>query len=83
MQCHQAIQLALLHVVFFKQSYLIIMYEHHFNALVVAQWLSGRVLDSGPRDHGFEPHWCHWVVVLEQDLYPSLVLAQPRKTHPL
>ena len=33
MQCVQAIQLALLHVIFFKQPYLIIMHEHHFNAL--------------------------------------------------
>ena len=32
-----------------------------------AQWLSGRVLDSRLRDSGFEPHWCHCSVVLEQD----------------
>ena len=31
------------------------------------QWLSGRVLDSGPRGHRFEPHRRHCVVVLEQD----------------
>ena len=48
-----------------------------------AQWLSGRVLDSRPRGRGFEPHLRHCVVVLEQDkFYPSLVLVQPRKTHP-
>ena len=32
-----------------------------------AQWLIGRVLDSRPRGHGFEPHRRHCVVVLEQD----------------
>ena len=37
-----------------------------------AQWLSGRVLDSRPKDRGFEAHWCHCVVVLEQD---TLILA--------
>ena len=26
-----------------------------------AQWLSDRVLDSRPRDRGFEPHWRHCV----------------------
>ena len=34
-----------------------------------AQWLSGRVLDSRPRGHGFEPHRRHCVVVLEQDTF--------------
>ena len=34
-----------------------------------AQWLSGRVLDLKPRDRGFEPHWGHCVVVLEQDTF--------------
>ena len=33
------------------------------------QWLSGRVLDSRPRGHGFEPHRRHCVVVLEQDTF--------------
>ena len=47
-----------------------------------AQWLSGRVLDSRPKGRGFEPHRRHCVVVLEQDIYPSLVLVQPRKTRP-
>ena len=46
------------------------------------QWLSGRVLDSRPRGCGFEPLLRHCVVVLEQDIYPSLVLIQPRKTRP-
>ena len=34
-----------------------------------AQWLSGRVLDSILRGRGFEPHWHHCVVVLEQDTF--------------
>ena len=34
-----------------------------------AQWLSGRVIDSRPRGHGFEPQRCHCVVVLEQDTF--------------
>ena len=34
-----------------------------------AQWLSGRVLDSRPNGSGFEPHWRHCVVVLEQDTF--------------
>ena len=28
-------------------------------AIMGAQWLSGRVLDSRPRGSGFEPHWRH------------------------
>ena len=34
-----------------------------------AQWLSGRVLDSRPRGHRFEPHRRHCSVVLEQDTF--------------
>ena len=34
-----------------------------------AQGLSGRVLDSRPRDRGFEPHRRHCVVVLEQGTF--------------
>ena len=34
-----------------------------------AQWVSGRVLDSRPRGRGFDPHWRHCVVVLEQDTF--------------
>ena len=34
-----------------------------------AQWLSGRVLDSRPKGHGFEPHWRHYIVILEQDTF--------------
>ena len=37
-----------------------------------AQWLSGGVLDSRPRGRGFEPHWRHCVVVLEED---TIILA--------
>ena len=47
-----------------------------------AQWLSGRALDSRPRSHGFEPHRRHCVVSLSKNINPSLVLVQPRKTHP-
>ena len=47
-----------------------------------AQWLSGRVLDSRPRGHEFEPHRCLCVVSLSKNTKPSLVLVQPRKTHP-
>ena len=47
-----------------------------------AQWLSGRVLDSRPRGRGFKPHRHHWVVSLSRNINPSLVLVQPRKTHP-
>ena len=31
--------------------------------------LSGRVLDLRPKGRGFEPHWRHCVVVLEQDTF--------------
>ena len=33
------------------------------------QWLSGRLLDSRQKGRRFEPHWCHCVVVLEQDTF--------------
>ena len=46
------------------------------------QWLSGRVIDSIPRSLMFEPHQHHCVVSLSKNINPSLVLAQPRKTHP-
>ena len=46
------------------------------------QWLSGRVLDSRPRGHRFEPHRRHCVVSLSKNINPSLVLVQPRKTCP-
>ena len=47
-----------------------------------AQWLNGRVLDSRARGQGFEPHRLHCVVSLSKNINPSLVLVQPRKTHP-
>ena len=47
-----------------------------------AQWLSGRVLDSRPKCGQFDPHQRHCVVSLCMNINPSLVLAQPRKTHP-
>ena len=37
------------------------------------------MLYSRPRGCGFQPHRRHCVVVL---IYPSLLLVQPRKTHP-
>ena len=53
-----------------------------YRFLVGAQWLSGRVLNSRPRGHGFEPHLHHCAVYLSKNINPSLVLVQPRKTHP-
>ena len=47
------------------------------------QWLSGRVIDLRPRGRGFEPHGLHCVVSLSKNINPSLVLVQPRKTHPV
>ena len=47
-----------------------------------AKWLSGRVLDSRQKGRGFEPHQRHCVVSLSKNIYPSLVLVQPRKTRP-
>ena len=46
------------------------------------QWLSGRVLDSRPRGHRFEPHRRHCVVSLSKNITPSLVLVGPMKNHP-
>ena len=43
---------------------------------------SGRALNSVPKGSRFEPHGRHCVVVLARNIYPSLVLVQPRKTHP-
>ena len=47
-----------------------------------AQWLSGRVLDSGPKGRGFKPHRRHCVVSLSKNINPSLVLVRHRKTRP-
>ena len=46
------------------------------------QKLSGIVLDSRLRGHGFKPHQRHCVVSLSKNINPSLVLVQPRKTRP-
>ena len=47
-----------------------------------AQWPNGRVLDSGPRDRGFESHRRHRVESVSKNIYHSLVMVQPRKTCP-
>ena len=47
-----------------------------------AQWLSGRVLDSRQKGHGFKPHGRHYVVSLSKNINLSLVLVHPRKTSP-
>ena len=50
------------------------MHMHHFIFKNIgAQWLSGSVLES---------HRRHCVVSLSQNINPSLVLVQPRKTCP-
>ena len=41
------------------------------------------MVDSRPRGRGFEPHRRHCVVSLSKNINPSLVLVQPRKTHPI
>ena len=51
--------------------------------LTGAQWLSGTVLGSRPRDRGFEPHQCHYVVSLSKNINPSLVPVQPSKICPI
>ena len=53
-----------IHVCFLSAS----LIEAHLLS-VGAQGLSGRVLDSRPKDRGFEPHRGHCVVVLEQDTF--------------
>ena len=40
-----------------------------YHTLLGVQWLSGRVLDSRPKGHGFQPQWRHYLVVLEQDTF--------------
>ena len=47
---------------------------------MIAQWPSGRVLDSRPRGRGFEPLLRRCVVSLSKNINPSLELVQPRKT---
>ena len=70
-----------------KMQWATVFYANHSldgatNAVFMgAQWLSGRVLDLRPKGCGFEPHRCHCVVSLSKNINPSLVEAQPRKTH--
>ena len=40
------------------------------------------VLDSRPRGGRFKPHQCHSIVSLNKNIIPSIVLVQPKKTHP-
>ena len=42
----------------------------------------GSVEECFTQDRGCEPHRRHCVVSLSKNIYPSLVLAQPRKTRP-
>ena len=52
------------------------------------QWLSGRVLDSRPKGHRFEPHQHHCIVSMNKvrkgarHINPSLVQVKPTKTRP-
>ena len=46
------------------------------------QWLSGKVLDSRLRGHGFKPHQGHCIVSLSKNINPSLVLVQSKKNPP-
>ena len=48
----------------------------------IAQWLSGRVLNSRQRGLGLEPRQLNCVVSFGKNIKPTLVLAQPRKTCP-
>ena len=43
--------------------------KYLFIGFLVAQWLSGRVLDSRQRGRGFKPHQHHCVMFLEQDTF--------------
>ena len=68
--------LTLLMVVFILNPYngstaLSLQFSCQFNRVIsrLAQWLSGRVLDSSPKGRGFEPHRPHCAVVLEQDTF--------------
>ena len=60
----------------------IIVCSQPYHVFEGAQWLNGRVLDSRPSSRGFEPHPHHCIVSLSKNINPSLVLVQPRKTHP-
>ena len=57
-------------------------YNKRFLTYSLSYLLTGRVLDSRPKDRGFEPHRRHCVVSLSKNINPSLVLVQPRTTRP-
>ena len=57
-------------------SFLIIMGKRKRSGSVV------ECFDSRPRGCGFEPHRRHCVVSLSKNINRSLVLVQPKKTHP-
>ena len=73
---------------YYQKVVLYIMYLpslNHSRRVVVSyerKWLSKRALDSRPRGRGFEPRRRHCGVSLSKNIYPSLVLVQPRKTRP-
>ena len=56
--------------------------SHMLKVSLKLQWLSGRGLDSRPKGRGFVPHRCHCVVSSSKNINFSLVLVQPKKTHP-
>ena len=60
-------------IIFFLPSYFqnqnMLAYYRYFVLNVYAFCREPRVLDLRPRSRGFEPHPCHWVVVLEQDTF--------------
>ena len=62
------------------QNFIQILVEHFVSK--GAEWLSDRALDLRPKGCGFESHQGHCVVSLSKNINPSLVLVQPRKTHP-
>ena len=61
-------------------------YTSHYNkrllTYLLTYLLTGRVLDSRPKDRGFEPHRRNCVVSLSKNINPSLVLVQPRTIRP-
>ena len=67
---HSAILLTFIKLALSLRSLFFLILSGHFTqVLLVAQWLSGRVLDSRPRGRGFKPHRRPCVVVLEQDTF--------------
>ena len=58
--------------IWLKGQPLVLFYSHclyRLNIYMGVQWLNGRVLDTRLRGHGFKPHRCHCLVVLEQDTF--------------